>query len=271
MAEGGADGSVRPPASSRRTPRLAPARRPPSIGAGPCSIGAKLCGWFPKPGLIRFPKASRPGLPASSTKLSPTSLARNVSRRPRAPRRSLRGGQQRPPPPRRSRPKRLRKNRQPGPVARLFKSGPTASPPRTGFWRKSLPRGIARSATRARASNSWRRNFWRQRKAPPSSPTVSSANGAWRATACRKNSIPRPARTRGCRARRPKRTACSPMHAPGSNIGSGACRGGGRMRPAHSRRRQSVRQASGRNVARHHGRKAFGRGAGTSAGPHHRD
>jgi len=27
------------------------------------------------------------------------------------------------------------------------------------------------------------------------------------------------------------------------------------MRPAHSRRRQSVRQASGRNVARHHGRK----------------
>jgi hypothetical protein len=49
------------------------------------------------------------------------------------------------------------------------------------------------------------------------------------------------------------------------------CRGGGRMRPAHSRRRQSVRQASGRNVARHHGRKALGRGAGTSAGPHHRD
>ena len=154
---------------------------------------------------------------------------------------------------------------------RLFKSGPTVSPPKTGFWRKSLPRGIARSATRARASNCWRRGFRRQRKAPPSPPKVSSANCAWRATGCRKNSIPRPARTRGCRAPAPKRTACSPMRAPGSNIWK---RRLPRRKPSaagSSRRRQSVRQASGRNVARHHGRKALGRGAGTSARPHHRN
>jgi hypothetical protein len=61
-----------------------------------------------------------------------------------------------------------------------------------GSWRKSLPRGIARWATRVRASNLWRRGFRRQRKAPPSSPKVSRANCAWRATVCRKNSIPRP-------------------------------------------------------------------------------